>query len=143
MTIRKSITVARPADVAFRVFCEEIGEWWPGGFGGKDVKVFLETRVGGRFGERRPDGSEYVTGHVTSYEPPHLVAFSWRAPGWDLDTHVEVRFIARGGETRIELEHTGWERDAKTREAHKRYDEGWDFVLGTYAKYAAENSIEN
>jgi hypothetical protein len=42
MTIRKSIRVERPPEISFKVFCEDISEWWPAGFGGKDSKVFLE-----------------------------------------------------------------------------------------------------
>ncbi len=49
MTIRKSIRVERPPEISFKVFCEDISEWWPAGFGGKDSKVFLEREVGGRF----------------------------------------------------------------------------------------------
>jgi hypothetical protein len=49
MTIQKSIMVNRPPETSFKVFCGKMSEWWPGGFGGKDAKVFLEGRVGGRF----------------------------------------------------------------------------------------------
>jgi uncharacterized protein YndB with AHSA1/START domain len=132
MTIRKSIWVRRPPEFSFKVFCEDIGEWWPGGFGGKEVKLFLERRVGGRFYERRPDGSEYEIGRIVAYQPPSLVAFSWRAPSWDVTTQVEIRFSAERDGTRIDLEHSGWEQDAKTREARKNYDAGWDRMLGHY-----------
>jgi hypothetical protein len=54
MTIRKSIRVERPPEVSFRVFCEEITRWWPGGYGGKDASMSLETRLGGRICESRP-----------------------------------------------------------------------------------------
>ena len=52
MTIRKSINVARPPEIAFRVFTEEIGKWWPlnegFSFGRERAKdIFIEARVGG------------------------------------------------------------------------------------------------
>ena len=137
MTIRKSISVNRSPEISFRVFCEEMTQWWPGGFGGKDAQIILETRVGGRFYERRPDGSEYQIGRVTSYQPPSLVAFTWRAPSWNVDTQVEIRFRAEGSGTRIELEHSGWEQDAKTREGRQSYDGGWVKILEVYAGFAA------
>ena len=59
MTIRKSIWVGRSPEISFKVFCEDIGEWWPGGFGGKDSKLSLAREVGGRFLEHRADGTEY------------------------------------------------------------------------------------
>jgi uncharacterized protein YndB with AHSA1/START domain len=138
MTIRKSIRVERAPEISFRVFCESISEWWPGGFGGKDAKLFMEGRVGGRFYERRADGTEYQIGQVTAYQPPSVVAFTWRAPSWEVTTRVEVRFSAEDRGTRVELEHGGWEQDAKTRDARKNYDAGWDRILGHYQAASAQ-----
>jgi uncharacterized protein YndB with AHSA1/START domain len=134
MTIRKSIWVGRPPEVSFKVFCEDIGEWWPGGFGGKDSKLSMGCEVGGRFFERRADGTEYEIGRLTAYQPPSLVAFTWRAPSWEITTQVEIRFSAEAGGTRIELEHSGWEQSAKTRDARNNYDSGWGTILGHYQK---------
>lgn len=133
MVIRKSIKVERLPAESFRVFCEEMGEWWPGGYG-KDTKVFLEGRVGGRYFERSSDGKESEIGRVTAYQPPTLVAFTFKAPSWSVPTQVTVRFLAEGSGTRIELEHSGWEQDEKLSEGRKSYESGWDFVLGEYQK---------
>jgi uncharacterized protein YndB with AHSA1/START domain len=142
MTIRKSIRVARPPDVSFRVFCEEIGAWWPGGFGGKGTRLAMETRVGGRFFETRADGTEYEIGRLTAYQPPHLVAFTWRAPSWDVTTLVEVRFLADGSNaTRIELEHSGWEQGTQPREFHPNYSSGWETILGYYQQQISSAAI--
>ena len=135
MTIRKSIWVRRSPEISFKVFCEEMGEWCPGGFGGKGSKLLLEREVGGRIYERRTDGTEYEIGRVTAYQPPSLVAFTWRAPSWDVDTLVEIRFTAKDGGTRIDLEHSGWEQDAKTRDARKSYDGGWVTILGHFQAF--------
>ncbi len=140
MTIRKSIWIGRSPEFSFKVFCEDMGEWWPGGFGGKDSKLFLEREVGGRFYERRADGTEYEIGRVTAYQPPSLVAFTWRAPSWDVTTQVEIRFSAETSGTRVELEHSGWEQSAKTRDARQNYDSGWGTILGHYqAAFAASD----
>jgi Activator of Hsp90 ATPase homolog 1-like protein len=139
MTIRKSIRVERPPEVSFKAFCEEIGQWWPKGpsFGGKHLTdMFIEGRVDGRFYERHADGTEYEIRRVTVYQPPAVVAFTWRAPmSWEVATRVEVRFIAEGTGTRVELEHTGWEQTAKILEFRKNYDSGWDMVLGHYQSH--------
>jgi len=136
MTIRKSIRVERSPEISFKVFCEEIGAWWPGGFSGKDSRLSMETRIGGRFFETRADGTEYEIGRLTAYRPPKVVAFTWRAPSWDVATQVEVRFVAEGsGATRIELEHSGWEQGVKPREFRKNYDSGWETILGHYQKH--------
>jgi len=141
MTIRKSIVVARRREDAFRIFTAEIGTWWPGGFSGKGARLSMEAFVGGRFLEARADGTDYEIGRLTAYQPPHLVAFTWRAPGWDnITTQVEVRFSADGDGTRIELEHSGWEQDAKTREVRGNYNNGWETILGYYVNHCASGS---
>ncbi|HSP95985.1 MAG TPA: SRPBCC domain-containing protein [Candidatus Dormibacteraeota bacterium] len=140
MTIRKSIRVNRPAEIAFALFCERIGDWWPKGpsFGGRiPTAMVIEGRVGGRFYQRYTDGTEHEIGRVTVYQPPRVVAFTWRAPSWDADTRVEVRFAADGNATVIELEHSGWERSETAREFRKNYDGGWDTMLGHFQTFAA------
>jgi len=142
MTIRKSIVVAQPPEVAFKIFCEDMDKWWPAGFSGPGSKVFLECRMGGRYYERRVDGSEYEIGRVTAYQPPSIVAFSWRAPSWDVTTQVEIRFSAEAGGTRIELEHSGWEQSEKTRDARTNYDSGWGKILEHYQAAFARTEHE-
>jgi uncharacterized protein YndB with AHSA1/START domain len=139
MTIRKSIKVERPPELSFKTFCEEIGQWWPKGPSFEDKplsNMIIENRVGGRFYEKHDDGSEYEIGRVTTYQPPSIVAFTWRAPSWDVVTQVQVRFIAEGSGTRVELEHSGWEQAAATIEVSKNYDHGWDRILGLYVSHA-------
>jgi uncharacterized protein YndB with AHSA1/START domain len=131
-TIRKSIWVEPSPERAFQVFCQGITEWWPGGFGGKESKLFLEREVGGRFYERRPDGTEYEIGRVTAYQRPSLVGFTWRAPSWDVNTQVEVRFSEENGGTRVELDHIGWEQSAQTRDTRNSYESGWGTILQSY-----------
>ena len=140
MTIRKSIRIERPAQIAFTLFCEQIGQWWPKApsFGGKvPTNMIIEGRVGGRFYQVYSDGTEFEIGRVTAYQPPSTVAFTWRAPSWDTPTQVEVRFVAEGTGTRVELEHSGWERTEKVREFRKNYEGGWDVMLGHYQSFVA------
>ena len=134
MTIRKSIRVQRPPEIAFTIFCEGIGEWWPKGasFKGNRIDIIIEGRVGGRFLERYTDGSEYELGRVIAYQPPALVAFTWRAPSWEASTQVEIRFRPEDGGTRVELEHSGWEQSPKIQETRKNYDAGWTAILEHY-----------
>jgi uncharacterized protein YndB with AHSA1/START domain len=140
MTIRKSIRVDRSPEISFKVFCEEIGVWWPQGFSGKGSRLFMETRVGGRFVETRVDGTEYEIGRLTAYQPPKVVAFTWRAPSWDVTTQVEVRFSADGAGTRIELEHSGFDQSPQVREFQKNYSGGWETILGHYQRHCAPSA---
>src|SRR5258708_17243409 len=112
MTIRKAIRVERSPEVVFRVFTEEIGKWWPlkegFSFGGEKAKdIFIEGRVGGRFFERFTDGTEFEVGRITAFQPPHVVAFTWKDPSWEAPTEVEVKFAPYGPATPLQSEHPG------------------------------------
>jgi len=131
MMIRKSLWLELAPDAAFRLFCEDIGEWWPRGFA-EGSKLVLAGRVGGRLFERRTDGTEYEIGRVTAYEPPSVVAFTWKAPSWSRSTQVEIRLKQERNGTRLELEHGGWETDPKINEYKDNYDTGWETILEQY-----------
>jgi len=142
MTIRKAISVARPPEVAFRVFTEEIGKWWPlkegFSFGRERAKdIFIEGRVGGRFFERFTDGTEFDVGRVTAFQPPHTVTLTWKAPDWEGLTEIEIRFLPEGAGTRIELEHRGFEQGPIMRKVSESYDGGWDIILAKYSSQTA------
>ena len=142
MTIRKSITLSRPPEIAFRVFTSEIGAWWPlkkgFSFGRERAKdIFIEPRVGGRFYERFTDGTEFEVGRITAFEPPRLVSFTWKDPSWEGSTEVEVRFLAEGAGTRLELEHRGWEQGPIMEKQGGGYSDGWGIVLADYVARAA------
>jgi uncharacterized protein YndB with AHSA1/START domain len=118
--VRRSVTVAASAERAFTVFTESFAAWWPAhhinpnGYAG----AYIEPRLGGRWFERAPDGSECDWGVVLDWEPPHRLRLSWHLNGeysYDPDpdhaSEVEVRFVTVGPDsTRVELEHRGFER---------------------------------
>ena len=140
--IRKRVTVSRPVEEAFRIFTEEIAEWWPYATHSVEKEnvdtVILERRGGGRFYERAKDGTEHTWGRVLSWDPPSRVVYSWH-PGRGEETaqEVEITFTAVADGTRVELVHTRWEvlGDRKA-EVVASYDAGWDKVLGEYAEAA-------
>ena len=141
--IRKSITVDTSVERAFEIFTGMIGSWWPietHSVGHEEVETaVIESHEGGRVYERARNGQETDWGHVTVWDPPHRVAFTWH-PGRDAETgqEVDVRFSADGGGTRVHLEHRGWEKlGERMAEVVPQYDSGWDEVLGRrYAEAA-------
>jgi uncharacterized protein YndB with AHSA1/START domain len=114
-SVRKVVSVKALPAVAWRVFTEEMGTWWPLATHkigtAKAVDAVIEPRVGGRWYERGEDGSTCDWGRVLSWEPPTRLVLSWEITAdWkhdpDLKTEVEVRFVAEGKHgTRVELEH--------------------------------------
>jgi len=111
-----ALRVKATPDRAFRAFVEEIGEWWrpnvlfqttprPG-------VLSFEPGEGGRLIETREGGKVFEIGTIRVWEPPDRLVFSWRQANFPLDLHteVEVGFEAVGEETRVSVEHRGFDQ---------------------------------
>lgn len=123
----------------FEAFVYEIGEWWqPNGLfefsAGRRGRVGFEPGPGGRLTETYEDGSVFEIGRIVEWEPPQLLAFTWRQAsfGPEMVTEVRVAFEAVGEETRITVEHSGW--DSVPQEHAARHG----FPLGVFQQRHAE-----
>jgi len=150
-SVRKAVSVQAPPAVAWRVFTEQMGSWWPLAnykIGKANaVDAVIEPHVGGRWYERGDDGSTCDWGVVLSWEPPSRLVLSWDIsadwqPDPTLKTEIEVRFIPVGKDgTRVELEHRLLDRYGARRDEMRRiFDtEGdWGRLLQSFARVAAE-----
>jgi uncharacterized protein YciI len=138
--IRREILVDTDPATAFEVFTDRLGQWWPlaelSVYGADATVEFTD----GQIIERSADGQATVWGTVTRWEPPDAVGFSWH-PGQPAESasHVEVTFAAAAGQTRVRLEHSGWEAFTDPAVARAEYDHGWPMVLDRYRDYAADH----
>lgn len=111
-----ALRVAASPQRAFEAFTAEIGQWWvpnplfaltPRG----DGRLRFEPGEGGRLVTTLPNGKDFEVGRISVWEPGKRLALSWRqatfAPG--MATEVEVRFEPVGEETRVTVEHRGWD----------------------------------
>jgi hypothetical protein len=140
-----ALRVAATPEEAFEIFTKEIGAWWqpnslfhftprsPG-------MVRFEGEAGGRFVEELPNGKVFEIGRVKIWEPGARLVFGWRQATFrrDQDTEVEVRFEPVGAETRVTVEHRGWDSIPKDHAARhgfsnvvlqKREGEWWHSLL--------------
>lgn len=131
----------------FEVFTREIGNWWrPNGLfrftAGRPGVLTFEPGEGGRLVERLTDGSEFEIGRITIWRPPTELAFGWRQESFDAgqETQVRVRFEPVGEETRITVEHFGWDTVPQEHAARHgfplqifqlRHGEWWRELLGS------------
>ena len=116
---RVLVSVRVPADPAraFAAFTEQIGQWWrPNDLfqftSRRDGRLAFEPGAGGRLLETYREGDPFVIGEVRVWEPPHRLVVSWRQAGFepDQETELHVRFDAVGDQTRVTVEHFGWDR---------------------------------
>ncbi len=137
--IVKEITVPLEPDRAFRLFTEEMADWWPldqhslsaaeDGQPARDVAVPKE--VGAQVIETKPDGSKRPWGRVTTYDPGQRFGMTWHVGRpEDQASHVEVSFVTIADGTRVRLVHDDWHALGETASAvRKGYVTGWDVVF--------------
>jgi uncharacterized protein YciI len=131
--IRREIVVDADQDTAFEAFTARIGRWWPlaelSVHGAGSTVEF----AGGQIVEQSAGGETAIWGEVTTWDPPGALAFTWH-PGRDPGraSQVRVTFTELGEQTRVRLEHSGWEIFDDPAAARAEYDEGWPPVLDCY-----------
>jgi uncharacterized protein YndB with AHSA1/START domain len=145
--VRKSLRVNAPQAKAFDVFTSGMSRWWPSThtiLKAPLKEAIIEPREGGRWYHLGTDGSTCETGTVRVWDPPSRLVLIWRLNAkWeyepDLDTEVEVRFIADGATTKVELEHRHIERMGEGGEAARSAVDspnGWSGILDEFRKVA-------
>jgi hypothetical protein len=135
---------------AFEIFTRDIALWWRPSplfrFTPRDGGVLsFEPGEGGRFIETLPSGTVFVIGRISVWQPGERLAFGWRQASFakDQNTTVEVRFEAlAGGETRVTVEHRGWDSVPQTHVARhtmsnliflQRHGQWWRTLLEAMA----------
>jgi uncharacterized protein YndB with AHSA1/START domain len=123
-----ALRVAATPERAFAAFVEEIGAWWrpnrlfqttpraPG-------RLAFEPGEGGRLTETLANGKVFEIGRITAWEPPSRLVFSYRQANFPLELHteVEVRFDMVGEETRVSVEHRGFDQVPAESAARHRF----------------------
>src|ERR1700726_3426040 len=121
--VRKSVRVNASVERAFSVFVEQMETWWPAThhIGNTPFEaIFVEPRAGGR-GHDSPD---------------------WKFdPDMSKASEVEIRFMADGLGTLVELEHSKLERHGEGYEQLRALFDGpgaWEGILAQFAKKFTE-----
>src|SRR5262245_35216273 len=111
-----SIEVAAEPPLAFDVFTQQIDTWWRRGPKHRFAPPWtgtlrFEPGARGRLLEHYEDGTTYVIGHVTVWQPGQRLALSWRLPSFaeNETTEVDIRFDSIAGGTRVSVVHRGWQ----------------------------------
>lgn len=135
-----SVRVAVSPQRAFDAFTQEIGQWWrPSGLfqltPRGDGALRFEGGEGGRLVATLASGVEFEIGRITVWAPGERVAFTWRQASFAPDqfTEVEVRFEPIGEETRVTVDHRGWDGIPQAHAARH------GFPLGVFQMRLAEH----
>jgi uncharacterized protein YndB with AHSA1/START domain len=149
-----ALRIKAPPSRVFEAFTADIGAWWkpnplfsftprsPG------VLAFEGAGEGTRLVERLPSGKVFEIGPVRVWDPGQRLVFGWRQASFapDMDTEVEIRFEPVGDETRVTVEHRGWDTVPTQHVARHRFPdavflqrhaEWWRALLTSLAGQAA------
>ena len=92
--IVKEITVPLDNDRAFRLFTEEMSDWWPleshslsASDGVPANSVDVPSEVGAQVLETKRDGSRAPWGRVTEYDPGKAYGMSWHVGRAEEEAH--------------------------------------------------------
>ena len=147
-----ALRVKAAPERAFEAFTREIGAWWrPNGLFQTTPRapgvLAFEPGEGGRLTETLASGKVFEIGRIRVWDPPHRLVFSWRQANFppELSTEVEVRFEAVGEETRVSVEHRGFDRVPEGAARHgfpdevllMRLAECWRGLLTSYRDTSA------
>jgi uncharacterized protein YndB with AHSA1/START domain len=149
-----SLRVKTSPDRAFAAFVTDIGAWWQANplfaFTPRDPGVLaFEPGQDGRLITTLASGTVFEIGKIRAWEPPGRLVFGWRQASFtpEQDTEVEVRFEAVGEETRVTVEHNGWDTVPAAHVARHgfpnalfltRHGEWWQRLLASYKASLAE-----
>jgi hypothetical protein len=120
---------------AFVGFTAQMGEWWdplltPDAPTFTSIEIDPEGDVAMVHGDER-----YVWGRVTTWEPlGHYVQDFWLGHDQEHPTVLDVHFVEEGPDTRVHLEHGGWEEGAE--EVRARFTH-WDDLLARFAAHVS------
>jgi len=146
-SVVRTVEVGVDPDTAFRVFTEEIDDWYGRGpyswnDPGRAVGIRFEPGVGGRLVEiwDAETGDGYEMGRIVAWEPGRRVAWTFRNVHLRAEgTEVDVRFEPSAVGTRVTLEHRGLEvLPPEELEATRR--RAWRSFMEHYAAHAARLS---
>ncbi len=140
-----ALRVAATPERAFDVFTHEIGQWWRPNplfqFTSQDTGLLaFEPGEGGRLTQTLADGEVFEIGRIKVWEPPTRLVFTWRQATFEphQSTEVHVRFEPVGQETRVTVEHVGWDTVPPEHAARhgfplavflRRHGEWWEDLL--------------
>jgi uncharacterized protein YndB with AHSA1/START domain len=141
VNVVRTVEVEVDPDTAFRLFTEEMGEWYRSGrFSWNDperaVGILIEPGVGGRWLEVWDEATKegYELGRVLVWEPGERLVLTYRNVHLPTgDTEVEVRFESHGAATRVTLEHRGVQ---ELSEAQR--ENAWATFMAWFREYVAE-----
>jgi uncharacterized protein YndB with AHSA1/START domain len=151
-----SLRVEATPQETFDVFTQEIGLWWkperffqitPRG----DGQLRFEPGENGRLVTDMTNGKTFEIGRISAWVPGERLAFSWRQGTFAPDeaTQVEVRFEPVGDETRVTVEHRGWDSIPQDHVARHHFPLGpfqmrlaehWRALLAALAQQTTEHT---
>ena len=146
--LRLSFEVGARPEHAFAVWTARTSRWWPVSHtvtAEPGLRVTFEPRVGGRIFERAPSGGRGRLGrdHRLGRRPGGCATAGTSGPTAPTRRTSRSRSAGPGrGTTRVDIEHSGWERLGERGPGWRQTNHGgWRGVLPAYRAACAGSSV--
>ncbi len=115
--VQLQVTVPVQPAVAFDIYVYQMDTWWPRqgvfpfSFAPKTTHprhIRFEAQAQGRYYETFADGSEYVIGQITDWQPPQSLRYTWRDPNWPGSIDITVTFAPAADGTLVSHDQDGF-----------------------------------
>lgn len=147
MTYRKEIDLSAPLERVWSFIGtgEGLSRWF-------NAQVTLETRLGGRYEERKSFGNppHVIGGHVIDYEPPRRLVISCRVETtpeatWPVYTTIRFLLLPTDNGTHLDIEHSGFENlpEAYRDRLFAGFTQGWNHEIETLIQALQVEPIAN
>lgn len=97
------ITIASDATGVFEYLSDskKLAQWFPD-------QAIIEPQLGGKYHFRWTGTTGVWSGVVTDFIRGNTLGFTWKPPGEELETNVRFKLAPQGGQTVVELTHSGF-----------------------------------
>jgi uncharacterized protein YndB with AHSA1/START domain len=142
LELRAEAELPVSADLAFEIFTDEFGRWWPPEFSWSGADLLTDIGIlDGVLYELGPRGLQWDWGRILAWEPRRRLVFSWQigpdrvpVPRAEDATEVEVTFH----DSTVRVVHRGWERHGDAGASyHQNFTQVWPYALDRFTTYAA------
>ncbi len=136
-TIIGDIEIDAPPEAVFDALTtpDDLAAWWGADGVYRTHDWEIDLRPGGAWNCRATSvrGEMTVQGVYLEVERPRTLAYTWN-PSWDPMPATTVRYTLTkvAGGTRVHFEHSGFDGQLKSQQAHS---EGWARVIGWLSAY--------
>jgi uncharacterized protein YndB with AHSA1/START domain len=150
--ISKQVKIKVSVEEAFKIFVDELNEWWPKEYTWSQdslERILIDGRKNGLCTEIGPYGFRCDWGRVTEFIENKTIGLKWQispnrqpVPNPKKASELTVNFVQDSNSTKLKFEHFNFENHGEGAGDYRSMmdsEQGWEYILDSYKKYCEKN----